>query len=134
MVAVQEGRAVISPYPGLPSLFFAHDAESIDTAGFWFYNFEYEREKERGLDSVEDLYSPFLLRFDLAKNSSATIVASTQHHHSSEAARLRELELQRRDRISRASPLEDPFAIALGHAADQARGVVTMAPLFAVNR
>ncbi len=38
-VAVQDGLATVTPYDGLPSLHFAHSAESIDTAGFWFYNF-----------------------------------------------------------------------------------------------
>jgi predicted glycogen debranching enzyme len=118
-VAVQDGEVTISPYPGLPSLSFAHDAGSIDPTGFWFYNFEYEREKERGLDSVEDLYSPFLLRYDLAKNSRSTIVASTVHHHASEAIQFRALETQRRTRIAQAAPSEDPFVTALTHAADQ---------------
>ena len=67
-VAIGTGLATITPYPDLPSLHFAHNAQSVDTSGFWFYNFEYEREKERGLDSLEDLYGPFLLRFDLAGN------------------------------------------------------------------
>ena len=38
------------------------------SGGFWFYNFEYDRERERGLDYLEDLYSHFLLRFNLARN------------------------------------------------------------------
>jgi predicted glycogen debranching enzyme len=118
-VEAQPGIAIISPYPGLPSLWFAHNAEFIDPAGFWFYNFEYEREQERGLDSIEDLYGPFLLRFNLAQNSSANIVASTLHHQCGEAPQLRERELERRGRITQASPSEDPFATALSHAADQ---------------
>src|SRR5579863_6268417 len=74
-VKTQAGIAIIAPYSGLPSLYFAHNAESIDASGFWSYNFEYARERERGLDSVEDLYSPFMLRFDLAKNGSACLIA-----------------------------------------------------------
>jgi predicted glycogen debranching enzyme len=118
-VAVQAGLAMVSPYPGLPSLYFAHDAQSVDPTGFWFYNFEYERERERGLDSLEDLYGPFLLRFDLAQHASATIIASTRHRHSEEASELRELEIQRRTRVARAAPLDDPFATLLTTAADQ---------------
>lgn len=76
-VELQPGMAAITPYPGLPSLHVLHDAESIDTSGFWFYNFEYERERERGLDFLEDLYSPFQLRFNVVKNATAKIVAST---------------------------------------------------------
>jgi glycogen debranching enzyme len=118
-VQVQTGVAIITPYPGLPSLYFAHNAASIDTSGFWFYNFEYQRERERGLDSLEDLYSPFLLSFDLAGSSSAAIVASTLRHSAGEASQLQDRELQRRARITGAAPADDPFAKVLTSAADQ---------------
>jgi predicted glycogen debranching enzyme len=118
-VVAQPGMAVITPYPSLPSLYFAYNAESIDTFGFWFYNFEYERERERGLDSLEDLYSPFLLRFDLAGNSSAAIIASTLRHTAAEAPQLQDRELQRRARIYQAAPAPDPFSTLLTVAADQ---------------
>lgn len=118
-VSTQAGLAVIKPYPDLPSLYFAHDAEFIDTAGSWFYNFEYQRERERGLDSTEDLYSPFLLRFDFAGNSSAAIIASTLAHTAGEAPQLHDREQQRRVRISRSTPAPDPFATVLTCAADQ---------------
>src|ERR1700733_2972754 len=115
----EAGMAIINPYTGLPSLYFAHNAESIDTTGFWFYNFEYPREKERGLDFLEDLFSPFLLRFDFAGNSSAAMVASTLRHTAEEFTQFHDRERQRRARIARASPVEDPFATVLTCAADQ---------------
>jgi predicted glycogen debranching enzyme len=118
-VASSAGLATITPYPDLPSLHFAHSAESMDASGFWFYHFEYEREKERGLDAVEDLYSPFSLRFGLAGNSSAAIIASTEQHVAVEAHRLREQEIQRRAGIVRLAPAEDAFARLLTAAADQ---------------
>src|SRR3984957_15266618 len=118
-VAAQAGLATITPYPRLPSLHFGHNAVSIDTSGFWFYNFEYERERERGLDSLEDLYSPFLLRFELRKDTPAVIIASTGHHDASGAASLEQSEIRRRTRIVRDSPLADAFATVLTCAADQ---------------
>jgi predicted glycogen debranching enzyme len=118
-VAISTGLVTITPYPDLPSLHFAHNAESVDASGFWFYNFEYEREKERGLDAVEDLYSPLFLRFDLADNSSAAIVASTARHAAVEADQLREQEIHRRARIVHAAPAEDAFARLLTAAADR---------------
>ncbi len=118
-VASRAGLATITPYPDLPSLHFAHSGESIDASGLWFYKFEYEREKERGLDAVEDLYSPFSLRFNLAENSSAAIIASTSEHAAVEAHRLREQEIQRRSHIVRRAPAEDSFAKLLTAAADQ---------------
>jgi len=118
-VARRAGLVTIAPYPGLPSLHFAHDAESIDASGFWFYNFEYEREKQRGLDCVEDLYSPFALRFGLAENSTATIIASTSEREVTGADLLREQEIRRRTHIVRHAPADDPFAKLLAAAADQ---------------
>ena len=113
-VSAEAGMAIVAPYPDLPSLYFAHNAQSIDTSGFWFYNFEYERERERGLDFLEDLYSPFLLRFDLAGNASAAIVASTLRHAAEEGQQMRERELQRRANIAKASPVDDPFVNSAG--------------------
>ena len=75
----------------------------MEASGFWFYNFEYERERERGLDSSEDLYSPFLLRFDLAGNSSAAIVASTEA--ALDVMKLSELGSERSNAAARIVPL-----------------------------
>jgi predicted glycogen debranching enzyme len=118
-VEVAEGRASIRPYPDLPSLHFAHNARSIDRSGFWFYNFLYERERERGLDYNEDLYSPFLLHFDLAESVPVTIIASTLEHKATEAPLLEEREIGRRQRIVAAAPAKDTFTQMLTAAADQ---------------
>ena len=88
-VDTSRGRASITPYTGLPTLHFSHNAESIDVSGFWCYNFQYDRERERGLDYLEDLYSPFLLQFNLAASPSASLIASTLPHESSEVGTLR---------------------------------------------
>jgi predicted glycogen debranching enzyme len=113
------GQATIKPYPDLPSLHFTHNAKSIDPAGFWFYNFEYQRERERGLDSIEDLYSPFQLRFDLRKDAPAVVIASTDHHQVSEAGRLEQQERERRRKIVATAPDRDALAEILTAAADQ---------------
>ncbi|MGD0437971.1 MAG: amylo-alpha-1,6-glucosidase [Bryobacteraceae bacterium] len=113
------GMATVTPYPGLPSLHFAHDAESVDPSGFWFYNFEYEIERERGLDFIEDLYSPFLLRFNLARNPAGSVIASTASHEISEALPLQNQETQRRAKVAGAAPAGDAFARLLTAAADQ---------------
>ena len=38
---------------------------SVAREGFWYFNFEYPIERERGLDFHEDLFCPFVLKFDL---------------------------------------------------------------------
>jgi predicted glycogen debranching enzyme len=118
-VETASGQATITPYPDLPSLHFAHNAKSIDAAGFWFYNFQYQREVERGLDSLEDLYSPFLLRFDLNKDTPAAIIASTDRHDASEIESLGQREKERREKISAAAPSRDAMMQILTAAADQ---------------
>ncbi len=118
-VACGNGMATVTPYQGLPSLHFAHDAESIDITGFWFYNFEYQRESERGLDHLEDLYSPFLLGFNLARNGVAAIIASTVQHEAAEARMLEDEEIERREKIVAAAPSDDAFVQLLTSAADQ---------------
>jgi len=113
----REQMAIITPYAGLPSLRFSHNAESLDASGAWFYNFEYERERERGLDYQEDLYSPFLLKFDLDKNASPAIIASLEEHAVAEADALQSGELDRRNTI--ATGVLDDFQRLLTIAADQ---------------
>ena len=118
-VAIAEGVATIMPYDGMPSLHFAHNAESISSDGFWFYHFVYERERERGLDYLEDLYSPFLLRFNLAGDARAAVIASTELHDAAEARMLEEEEIERREKLISAAQGSDILVTTSTAAADQ---------------
>jgi predicted glycogen debranching enzyme len=74
-----DGNSVkLTPYRGLPSLYLNHSGANVQPAGFWFRNFEYDRERERGLDFREDLFNPLVLVFDLHRDASASVVASTE--------------------------------------------------------
>ena len=64
-VEIEERLLTVKPYSDLPPLYLAHSAREIDTNGFWYRNFQYAVEQERGLDFVEDLFSPCALTFDL---------------------------------------------------------------------
>ncbi len=88
------GLVSIEPYAGLPALHFAHNADQIEQLGFWYYGFEYTAERERGLDCQEDLFNPFVLRFQGRKR--AALIASTEPHAIKDFARLRKEELRRR--------------------------------------
>jgi predicted glycogen debranching enzyme len=118
-VEERAGVASIKPYGDLPNLHFAHNADALDASGFWFYNFCYERERERGLDFQEDLYSPFALHFDVAKTPCPAIIAAIEEHTVVEAGALQTREVDRRKRIVAAAPAEDQFARLLTAAADQ---------------
>jgi predicted glycogen debranching enzyme len=77
-VEERSGLATVTPYPGLPSLHLAHNAAWLQKTGNWNRNFEYEAERERGLDYVEDLFNPLILHFDLNLCRQAAIIASTE--------------------------------------------------------
>src|SRR5207253_6805476 len=62
-VETKPGVASMSPYADLPTLHLAHDAAEVEKRGNWYHNFEYDAERERGLDFVEDLFNPCVLRF-----------------------------------------------------------------------
>jgi glycogen debranching enzyme len=77
---IDEDCVKLTPYPGLPSLYLNHSGADIQPAGYWFRNFEYDRERERGLDFREDLFNPLVLTFDLHRDATASVVASTERH------------------------------------------------------
>src|SRR5581483_11178047 len=113
------GMASFSPYPGLPTLYLANNAKDVETGGDWYRNFEYDAERERGLDFVEDLFNPCVLRFDLNSQPLATIVASTEAHKASAAQQHRVAEIGRRRENVHRSPVDDDFVRSLTLAADQ---------------
>jgi predicted glycogen debranching enzyme len=117
-VETSTAQASVTPYQDLPALHFAHDADVLDTAGYWYRNFEYREERERGFDYTEDLFSPFVLKFDLSHRRHANIIASTQRQTVEAAATYRETEISRRKALLAASP-PDEMARALVSAADQ---------------
>src|SRR3569832_1558236 len=59
------GLTTFWPYSDLPALHLAYDLADVDANGFWYRNFQYPIEQERGLDFTEDLFSPCALTFDL---------------------------------------------------------------------
>jgi predicted glycogen debranching enzyme len=105
----------LTPYAGLPSLFLNHSGADIQPAGYWFRNFEYDRERERGLDFREDLFNPLVLVFDLQRNASASVIASMEQPPVRSIAELRAAEVKRREALGglleRAA---DQFIVARG--------------------
>ena len=111
--------AAVAPYAGLPTLYLAHNAIELQKTGDWYRNFEYDIERERGLDFTEDLFNHFILRFDLLSNRQASIIASIAHRDVARANQYRQAEIKRRQVAAQTSPLKDEFARALTAASDQ---------------
>ena len=118
-VDVRQGSIVLTPYSGLPSLHLAHDPAEVDSSGFWYRNFLYSVERERGLDCAEDLYSPCALRFDLSKKAQVSLIASTSPHDAAAAGAYRTVETRRRGAVVNKTPSGDELVRSLAAAADQ---------------
>ncbi|HMS40088.1 MAG TPA: amylo-alpha-1,6-glucosidase [Pyrinomonadaceae bacterium] len=114
---ISENCVSIKPYNDLPELFFAHNAEKIETTGFWYRNFEYAIEKERGFDFREDLFQPFSLQFDLA--NTATVIVSMEKQDFADAKKFEKSEISRRKDLIKNAKVKTDFAKNLVLAADQ---------------
>lgn len=117
----QSGNHLVSvqPYPALPRLYFAHNAETVSAQGYWYRNFLYRMERERGLDANEDLFNPLVLCWKLDCEQAAVVIASTEAHDVRDATGSREQELRRREQVRAKAPNCHPFVQALTMAADQ---------------
>ena len=116
---IEANSVKLAPYPGLPSLYLNHSGADIRPAGYWFRNFEYDRERERGLDFREDLFNPLVMVFDLNHDASASVLASTERPAVRSVAGLRAAEIDRRDRNGSSPPSIGPLVPLLAGAADQ---------------
>jgi predicted glycogen debranching enzyme len=117
-VKAEDSRLTIRPYQDLPALHFAHDAEEVDGAQWWNRNLEYSVERERGLDYVEDNFSPFALKFDMNSRTNAAIIASTEPRDVRDADAFRRTETARRAALLARSLSEEELVRALTAAAD----------------
>jgi predicted glycogen debranching enzyme len=118
-ISQQPGQISVCPYAGLPALYLANNADQIESTGHWYRSFEYEVERERGLDFQEDLFNPCVLRFDVNSKPKATIIASTEPHDVDTAEAYRKREISRRKDNALHSPVGDDFVTSLATAADQ---------------
>ncbi len=114
---VAENQVSIQPYERMPELFFAHNAQTIEKSGFWYGDFEYAIEKERGFDFQEDLFQPFGLKFDLSKT--ATVIVSTEPQNISDVETFENKEIERREELIKTAEAKDAFFRQLVLAADQ---------------
>ncbi len=117
-----EGLTTICPYPGNPTLWFAHSTAQVEATGHWYRNLQYQSERDRGLDFNEDIFNPFNLKFDLLRQSQPAIHVSTEPRHTQnigDTAGLRQDEVERRARLRGSLRTEEQFVQDLVAAADQ---------------
>ena len=66
---------VMAPYEGCPRLHLRVARGSWESDGFWHRAFEYERERERGLEHREDLFTPGRFLVELRRESVVPVLA-----------------------------------------------------------
>src|SRR5579875_2516538 len=92
---IQPGRVVVRPYPGVPAVCFSSDGGFVQQPD-WYRNFLYQQERERGLDDVEDLASPGVFSWDLARGGGFLAISMIGHEPAAGFAQILEQEARRR--------------------------------------
>jgi predicted glycogen debranching enzyme len=111
--AVEEGHASFCPYDGVPTIHLHHNGVYSHRPE-WYRSFEYPRERERGLEFQEDLFSPGEVAFDLVPETHALMIFGLDAE-TPDVNRLREDERSRREKLRN----PDPLVGQLQAAADQ---------------
>ncbi len=70
---VRNGGVQWQPYAGLPAICALHNGR-YDFAPEWYRNFQYDEERARGLDYVEDLASPGVFSWDLGSGEAVLVL------------------------------------------------------------
>jgi len=115
---IAERIVSVNPNAEFPALFFAHNAVGVEKTSYWYRDFEYAIEKERGFDFRETLFQPFALKFDLS-GAAANVIVSTRIDEVYEVAQLEAKELARREDLIVKADAKDDFRAQLVLAADQ---------------
>ncbi len=113
-----DGVLSLRPYPEIPELFVQVSGADFRHNPQWWYRFEYERDRRRGFDFQEDLWTPGVLGREMAVGDRLGIVISTQSVEGRDAFALFEKERKRREKIVKALPVQDGIARSLALAVD----------------
>ncbi len=113
------GSVTIQPYDAESTLVLTYPQGQFWPDGLWYYDYLYHRERDRGLDYTEDLYSPGVIRWTLPPKETVYLCASTEPLDGWQPQQWLQSERQRRAQLVAHLPPEDEFACALTRAADQ---------------
>jgi predicted glycogen debranching enzyme len=91
------GLLYVPLYEGVPSVWIGHEAREFRPERTWFYDFDYPRERERGLEDREDLLSLGTLVMRLHPGRPAWLAIGTDPVSHDEAAELFAKELESRE-------------------------------------
>ncbi|HYO16268.1 MAG TPA: glycogen debranching enzyme N-terminal domain-containing protein, partial [Thermoanaerobaculia bacterium] len=108
----------LHPYPDAPEAFVLVPGADFQANPQWWYRFEYERERRRGTDVQEDLWTPGLFGREMAAGGRLGVILSTADPRGRDAFALLDRERKRREKLVKGLPVGDPFVRSLALAAD----------------
>ncbi len=117
-VLKKKDSVFIQPYEGYPPLKIIVDSGTYHHEPGWYYQFEYEKEKERGLEFREDLFRYGYFTLDMKPGRKYFITVSTENTMGNPKKDF-EAELERRKKLISQLVYKDPFIESLALAADQ---------------
>ncbi len=103
---VTAGQVIWQPYEGLPSVRALHNGQYHHRPD-WYRQIHYQVERERGLDSVEDWWSPGECLFTLTPGTTAELLFTTEAAPTESMTQLWDAERRRRDNVAAAAPIDD---------------------------
>ncbi|MEK6775793.1 MAG: amylo-alpha-1,6-glucosidase [bacterium] len=118
-VMAEKGKISLHPYPGMPTLIFHLHDGSFTGPPYWYRDFLYCRERERGLEEVEDLFSPGECILTLSSDHPVALVVTSGERDPDPPQRIRDREVKRREQILSSLEVRNTITESLALAADQ---------------
>jgi len=97
-----EKAVLFSPYQGMPDLTISH-AHSLQwiEESYWYYQFEYTKEKARGYDYLEDLFSPGVMKIPFNNRTEIIVACSIESVIENDLTALWQDEIDRRKQLTK---------------------------------
>lgn len=103
---ITEGQVVWHPYEGLPPVRALHNGQYHHRPD-WYRQIHYRVDRERGLEHVEDWWSPGECLFMLTPGTTAELVFTTETIPTLSVTQVMDAERRRRDRLVTSASAED---------------------------
>ncbi|HND04007.1 MAG TPA: glycogen debranching enzyme N-terminal domain-containing protein, partial [Nitrospira sp.] len=102
----EEGQVMWHPYEGLPAVRALHNGQ-YHHGPDWYRHVHYRVERERGLDHIEDWWSPGECVFTITPGTAAELVFTSEPLPSYDVTQAIEAERLRRGQLQQSIPTED---------------------------
>ena len=115
-----DGLLSLQPYQDLPCFWMCVPCSTFEHKADWYYRFEYDAERMRGLAFQEDLFTPGTFEVALKQpGDEIGVMLSCEKFEARDARKALEAEERRRGKLLAALPIRDEITEKLAQAADQ---------------